>query len=78
MQRTSHRIYPEFVSTYCKHLITQVNKSLNYQQKPQMPFLIFNIKKKVKINLEFNLVSYICTRILEEKFELIATSLKKC
>lgn len=31
-------------------------------------------QKKVKINLQFKMVSYICYRIQEEKFELIATS----
>jgi hypothetical protein len=31
-------------------------------------------KKKYKFNLQFKMVSYLCTQLQEEKFELIATS----
>jgi hypothetical protein len=33
-----------------------------------------NQKKKLKFNLQFKMVSYLCTQLQEEKFELIATS----
>jgi hypothetical protein len=34
------------------------------------------LQKKAKFNLEFKMVLYLCRLISEEKFELIATSLK--
>jgi len=45
-----------------------------YLDFQKLPLKILSFQKKVKINLQFKMVSYICTRNQEEKFELIATS----
>ena len=59
------------------NLLNLNNKTILSRQK----YLLIDkmhFKKKRNNHLEFKYISYICTRIREEKFELIATSLKKC
>ncbi len=56
----------------------QIAKSLNNQQINHLAFLIFNIKKKLSLICNSIWFHTFALEILEEKFELIATSLKKC
>jgi hypothetical protein len=71
-------VYSYLIEQKCELFFKPPSKNqfifLNSIELVELVKLLLINQKKQKNNLQFKMVSYLCTRIQEEKFELIATS----